>query len=585
MKSAKDIERLAKNIRIKRNAVSRDRILAGVQAALHESEKELTYSKQNIWRIIMRNRITKLAAAACIILAVWIGMKIFMDATKGPTGKFEIQQFADKLPAELSQVRRMAAVGDVKGLSEMLSNGQFESKLVAANFLTKMGKIPAIETTSMHTGGDLILDITSGNIRLRSTSGTDWLEVINGTFHVLSDQEIYLVGRVRLTHDTNGNSNNWERRQRDFANIRREQADLEQELSEFNQNPPENVDELRQRLAKYNETLDFIDDAVYVSIENGRLKLDCIKYHRTATADIRNGNVQVEWHGHIAEADSVTLLYNLAPIRTNGPPEPTPGWRERFDAVYSLDEGEVLRWVRTPFIPERQIYATQELHYYSSTDNPPPPGYLSFFYNGELYNWALAISELSLASVLDDIGLEYYEYRDETPKKLFSQQFSGDWIIRRDAPTENKLRALEKILNDELGRTIKFEKRKVNSDVIIVRGQYKHMPLKGAEDPNKIYVPFNGGGTGNLDKIIKQVGGNFNRPIIFETENPSDIIVSYSSGQYSYSPSDLKTKTTEEIQQILDSALQYLSKQTSLQFEQSRRDVDVWFITEQNKTE
>ena len=72
MKSAKDIERLAKNIRITRNAVSKDRILAGAQAALQESEKISTHPKQNIWRIIMRSRTTKLAAAAVVLIAVML---------------------------------------------------------------------------------------------------------------------------------------------------------------------------------------------------------------------------------------------------------------------------------------------------------------------------------------------------------------------------------------------------------------------------------------------------------------------------------------------------------------------------------
>jgi len=71
MKSSKDIERLAKNIRIKKNTVSKDSILAGAQAALKElKETGSTYSKQNVGKIIMKSKIAKLAVAAVIFIAV-----------------------------------------------------------------------------------------------------------------------------------------------------------------------------------------------------------------------------------------------------------------------------------------------------------------------------------------------------------------------------------------------------------------------------------------------------------------------------------------------------------------------------------
>jgi hypothetical protein len=256
----------------------------------------------------------------------------------------------------------------------------------------------------------------------------------------------------------------------------------------------------------------------------------------------------------------------------------------------------VLRWVRSPFIPERQIYATQELKYYHSpNNNPPPPGYLFFRFNGKLYNQTLAMDECNLDLVLMSMGLERYEYRDGS-EKLVRLKLGGDWIERKNAPMEDKLSALEKILKDELGREIRFEKRKVNRDVIIVYGQYERVPLEGVKRPNNIYIypdswehlsgpePVGGGGTCSLAKLIEMVGSHFNRPIVFETENLSDITVSYFDSQ-SYSFAIANTKTEEAKQEILDSVLQNLSRQTSLRFEYGQREKDVWFITEQNKTE
>ncbi len=303
----------------------------------------------------------------------------------------------------------------------------------------------------------------------------------------------------------------------------------------------------------------------------------------------------MEWHGHVVEADSITLLLGLAPVRTDGPPLPTTGWQNRFDKVYSLNDGQVLRWVRYPFIPERQIYATQKLHYYSGTDNPPPPGYLFFRWDGKLKNWTLAMHECSLGSMLRDIGLKRYEI--DGPDKLLRLKLGGDLIARENVPIEDKLLALERILHNELGRIIRFEKRKVNRDVIIVSGQYKRVPLEGVKDSNKIYVypnstwghfsgpePLSGGGTRSFAELIKMVGSHFNRPIVFETENLSDNAVSYQTSS-SYSLAIANTKTKEDRQETLDSVLQNLSRQTSLHFEYGQREQDVWFISEENRTE
>jgi hypothetical protein len=198
--------------------------------------------------------------------------------------------------------------------------------------------------------------------------------------------------------------------------------------------------------------------------------------------------------------------------------------------------------------------------------------------------------------VLHAIGLKRYEVSG--PKELLSLKLGGDWITRRDVPTDKILSSLEQILENELSRKIRFEKQGVDRDAIIVRGQYKRIPLEGVKHPDKIYVypdsawalgsisgpePYSGGGTKSLAKLIEMVGSHFNRPVVCETENLSAIKVSYFTSQ-SYSLAIANVKTKEDKQKTLDSVLKNLSRQTSLKFEYGRRDKDVWFITEQNKT-
>ncbi|HUT28216.1 MAG TPA: hypothetical protein VMX13_00380 [Sedimentisphaerales bacterium] len=85
MKSADEIERLAKKIRIRTSDAIRERILSDAEAALVSSTKkgeEVLEPSLSIWRTIMKSRITRLAAAAVIVIAVMVGLHYYA----GPIG-------------------------------------------------------------------------------------------------------------------------------------------------------------------------------------------------------------------------------------------------------------------------------------------------------------------------------------------------------------------------------------------------------------------------------------------------------------------------------------------------------------------
>jgi hypothetical protein len=82
MKSSDQIERLVKNTRVKTSESIDDRILTDAKVAFISTKKKPIISRLAIskWRIIMKSRITKLTAAAVIIVAVILGLSI----TGGP---------------------------------------------------------------------------------------------------------------------------------------------------------------------------------------------------------------------------------------------------------------------------------------------------------------------------------------------------------------------------------------------------------------------------------------------------------------------------------------------------------------------
>jgi hypothetical protein len=114
-------------------------------------------SLADIWRTIMKSPITKLAVAAVIIIAVLLAIKVFIRPAEDPGreiakdsngrdvpgGEGGIQlagyELEEKLREEAEQIEKMYAAGDVDGLAAMLSEGQFESKLLAAKYLAEIG--------------------------------------------------------------------------------------------------------------------------------------------------------------------------------------------------------------------------------------------------------------------------------------------------------------------------------------------------------------------------------------------------------------------------------------------------------------
>jgi len=99
MRPAEDIDELIKKLRYKANVETHDRVLGNVMRALDESEKQKTgAAAPDIWRTIMKSPITKIAAAAVIIIAVMIGLHRFTGSIDGATVALaEVRQALDEV--------------------------------------------------------------------------------------------------------------------------------------------------------------------------------------------------------------------------------------------------------------------------------------------------------------------------------------------------------------------------------------------------------------------------------------------------------------------------------------------------------
>jgi len=100
MRPAENIEKLIKNIDIDTNAKTDNAVLGDVIDAFEKSKgKKTSATEQNIWRIIMKSRITKLAAAAVIIVAVILGLTITDGPDIASVAWSEVIEKVEQIPA------------------------------------------------------------------------------------------------------------------------------------------------------------------------------------------------------------------------------------------------------------------------------------------------------------------------------------------------------------------------------------------------------------------------------------------------------------------------------------------------------
>ncbi|MHC4536644.1 MAG: carboxypeptidase-like regulatory domain-containing protein [Planctomycetota bacterium] len=89
MRPTENIEKLLKDINIDTNAKTDKAVYSDVIEAFEKSNSKKTSAiEQNIWRIIMKSSITKLTAAAVIIVAILIGINYFGSPIDGTSVAF-----------------------------------------------------------------------------------------------------------------------------------------------------------------------------------------------------------------------------------------------------------------------------------------------------------------------------------------------------------------------------------------------------------------------------------------------------------------------------------------------------------------
>jgi beta-lactamase regulating signal transducer with metallopeptidase domain len=256
---------------------------------------------------------------------------------------------------------------------------------------------------------------------------------------------------------------------------------------------------------------------------------------------------------------------------------PNPDLEKEFHDIYRLETGEVIKLIKPPFVLGRQEYLL---------NTPIPLGLKSiggwqvgFHWDGELKMYS-GYTGSNLGGVLRYM-LDMPEYDFHIPRGLNLRLPHGDWIVRAELPMAEQLTALEDILRAELVRSIRFEKRTVERDVIIAKGRYEFKSHPNGEEPNHVHITWDGtltGGGGARSspaELFRLLEEQIEVKIVDETEPIEDTTIRYRMGHLSRIDRDPELRG-ERLRALLDN----LAKTTSLEFKVEHRPADIWFVTE-----
>jgi len=220
-----------------------------------------------------------------------------------------------------------------------------------------------------------------------------------------------------------------------------------------------------------------------------RFAIKAIPYGRTYKLSIRAKGYQTRQLAIEANDRSKRTIdigeTRLLPSDPASPPaaeqSPNPDWENAFQNTYRLEEGETLKLIKPPFMPERQEHVLDMALDKGGLDNVTDYAWYicaAFRWDGQVHdghyyggsrlpnvrsalNWILDIPhyDLAIPEELQEVGV---------PK--------GDWIVREGCSVQERLKALEEIIRTEMRRSIRFEKRTVERDTIVVTGRYAFPP-------------------------------------------------------------------------------------------------------------
>lgn len=309
----------------------------------------------------------------------------------------------------------------------------------------------------------------------------------------------------------------------------------------------------------------------------------------TAVQDRASGRV------YVVGEEPLDFLERPAWIDVNDTPAPVETgpapWRAVFEAAYRLENGEILKCITPPFIPERGQYLQDAA--------PPVAGqgdgigrdqFYHFVWDNELEGPELLgpSRSLALATVIERvIGLASYEY--EGTAHLLRLRLAGDWVVRKDASTEELLAALGQIVKDQTQWSIGFAEQQADAIVIRSSGTYRFATqpeIPGSDGVHVFAGDWNaqrdataaGSDCGTVAELLDHVADRIGMRIVDATQS-SDVELCWATHESSQLRDQRSASRLYNTR--LASLLNNLTSQTGLVFTMELGTVSRWQVSTQ----
>jgi RNA polymerase sigma factor (sigma-70 family) len=255
-------------------------------------------------------------------------------------------------------------------------------------------------------------------------------------------------------------------------------------------------------------------------------------------------------------------------------------WRQTFEKTYAPAEGEFLKRVPPPFIPERDAYFN-EIDRQGNLDRTSE-GIFTFKYNGQVEWTSWSLGRPTLVRVIGQV-VALPSYRLAAPLKDRLRPVPGDWVVRENATTEQKMDGLGRVLREQLGWKVSFEKRDVEREVFVARGTYAHVPLApdgddqgaGLGDLVHLYVDGlsgdRGAAIGDVAGFLTVVGELMGTEVVDDTDHAKATVMWRNHAGAMVAP------------ESRDRLLENVTKQTGLKFVREKRMIARWFLVPAEK--
>jgi hypothetical protein len=275
-----------------------------------------------------------------------------------------------------------------------------------------------------------------------------------------------------------------------------------------------------------------------------------------------------------------------------------------FVKAYALQAGQNVKHFDEPFLDARKQWV--RLNYGPSKierlvvskpvvgteddprtiERPPNVALTVHFHKGKLLRHSATVGgpgrvERSLNYVIDSVcGIPFQEI--EGPKQLLERPITGDFVVRLGVPAEELVPEFEKILWNECNLRVQLNFEEEQRNIVVAEGNFKLKPLAGQGNSIAIYGKTapgepdsrgGGGGSGDFDELLLEVGRRINRRIVSEVSTPPRRTLSWRFiGRGVFTQQQFAEDRDPQL------VLKHLSEQTGLTFREEARTVRVLHV-------